>query len=108
MELDIYSLKGFERSYLKRKANSLDPVVMIGHSGLTPGVLGAFDQALKHHELVKVRFQDHKDERKVLFEEACQKVSAQFVALIGNVGVAFRHNYDLDDRIRLPKSKVTQ
>jgi len=107
MELDIFSLKGFERSYLKRIANSLDPVVMIGQGGLTPGVLGAFDQALIHHELVKVRFQDHKDDRKVLFEEACQKVSAQFVALIGNVGIAFRHNYDLEDRIRLPKPTKT-
>jgi RNA-binding protein len=103
MEFDIFSLKGYERSYLKRIAHSLDPIVMIGQAGLTPGVIDAFDHALKHHELVKVRFQDYKEDRKILFQEACQKVSAQFVGLIGNIGIAFRHNYDLEQRIRLPK-----
>ena len=44
-----------QRRYLKGLAHPLKPVVMIGNSGLTPAVLNEIEQALSHHELIKVR-----------------------------------------------------
>ena len=53
------------RAELRSQAQSLNPVVMVGHEGITDGVVAALDSALTDHELVKVRFQDRKGE---LFE----------------------------------------
>ena len=44
-----------ERRDLKARAHALHPVVMIGNDGLTPAVLKAIDEALRSHELIKIR-----------------------------------------------------
>jgi len=44
-----------QRRALRAKAHHLDPVVTIGHHGLTPAVLHEIDVALLAHELVKIR-----------------------------------------------------
>ena len=58
-----------QRRYLKGLAHPLKPVVMIGNSGLTPNVLSEIEQALSHHELIKVRVsgQERADRKQMLF-----------------------------------------
>jgi len=101
-----FSLAGYQRSYLKKLAHHLKPVVMIGHGGLSPEVLSALGEALDHHELVKIRFQDNKEERRELLELAAKNSGAEIVALLGNVGILFRSNYEKEHRIHLPKRKA--
>ena len=75
---------------MAKDAHCLDPVVMIGHAGLTDGVIAATDAALDHHELIKIRFQSHKDFKREITEELAEKVSCAVVQIIGNVATLYR------------------
>ena len=44
-----------KQKHLKGLAHPLKPVVMLGNNGLTEGVLAEIEQALEHHELIKVK-----------------------------------------------------
>lgn len=44
-----------QRKFLRGLAHALEPVVWIGNSGLTDGVVAEADRALRDHELIKVK-----------------------------------------------------
>jgi RNA-binding protein len=75
---------------LKARAQRLDPIVKIGHAGVTPEFLASLDQALKDHELVKIRFTDFKEEKKTLAPLIAEKTGSELVSRVGNVAVLFR------------------
>lgn len=81
-----------QRATLRSQAQSLSPVVMVGHDGITEGVIAALDQALTDHELVKVRFQDFKDMARDLAEELAQKTESTKIAVTGFTAVFYRQN----------------
>ena len=45
-----------QRKELSAKANSIKPVVIIGQSGLTDGVVGKVEESLNAHKLIKIKF----------------------------------------------------
>jgi RNA-binding protein len=75
---------------LKSRAQRLDAVLKVGKAGLTDAFFKSLDQALADHELVKVKFADHKDQRKVLAPQLAERSGSHLVTLIGNVVVLFR------------------
>lgn len=75
---------------MRSKAQVLDPVVMVGHNGITDAVVQALDEALECHELVKVRFQDFKEDTKMLSLELQSKTSCQLVCTTGFTAVFYR------------------
>lgn len=75
---------------LKAKSQKLKPVIHIGHDGLTASVLAALDQALTDHGLVKIRFTDHKSERKQLSAELASRTSSRQVLLVGHTVTLYR------------------
>jgi RNA-binding protein len=86
-----------ERKHLKARAHALEPVVHIGHAGLTDSLLGEIDRALTAHELIKVRAgaQD-RDERAELYDELCARTGASPVQQVGKVLVLWRKRPDDD------------
>ena len=48
-------LSNKQKQFLKGLAHPLKPVVQLGGNGLTEGVLAEIDNALNHHELIKVK-----------------------------------------------------
>ena len=79
------------RRDLRARAHALDPVVAIGHHGLTAAVLREIDVALKAHELVKVRaFNDDRDEREALLEQIVEALDCAPVQTIGKLFVLWR------------------
>ena len=88
------SLTGAQRKYLRGLAHSLRPVVQAGKNGITPELLRAVDEALEHHELIKVKFVDFKEEKKELTEEIAERTSSEAVGLIGNVAILYRRQPD--------------
>lgn len=78
------------RAALRSRAQSLSPVVMVGHGGLSDGVIEALDKALDDHELVKVRFQDFKEDTKRLAQELEKATSSDLVATTGFTAVFYR------------------
>ncbi len=98
-------LKGFQRSYLTKKAHSLKPVVMIGGNGLTDAVVKAVDAELENHEMIKVKFVDYKESRRELAEELVEKTESHLVRIIGNIALIYRYQPVHDKRIyHVPKS----
>ncbi len=81
-----------QRAALRSLAQSLSPVVMVGHDGITEGVIAALDQALTDHELVKVRFQDFKDMARELSTELASKTQSLLVSVTGFTAVFYREN----------------
>lgn len=80
-----------ERSALRAEAHRLDPVVIIGESGLTPSVLKEIDASLNAHGLIKVRvFGDDRDERVAVYETICEELGAAPVQHIGKLLVLYR------------------
>ena len=71
-------------------AHALKPVIMTGNKGLTDALLKEFDVALAHHELVKVKFDDLKDQKKELAPRLAEQAHAHLVTRVGNVVVLYR------------------
>ncbi len=84
---------------LKGIAQRLDFEVRLGKGGLTDAFLEGFEATLKKRELVKVRFADHKDERKELSEQIADKVDANLITRLGHVSVFYRRNPDLKEGV---------
>jgi RNA-binding protein len=75
---------------LKAQAQRLKATLKIGKEGLSPQFLAALDDALKHHELVKVKFDDFKEQKKELAPQLAEKTASHLVTRLGNVAVLFR------------------
>jgi RNA-binding protein len=75
---------------LKARAQLLDPILKLGHAGLTDAFAESLAHALDHHGLVKIRFTDFKDEKKTLAAEIAARVGAELIARVGNVAVYYR------------------
>jgi len=91
-----------QKQYLKGMAHSLRPVVLLGANGLTEGVLAEIDNALSHHELIKVKVATEERETKQLIVDAIvRETAAAKVQLIGHTLVLYRPSEN--DKISLPK-----
>jgi putative YhbY family RNA-binding protein len=81
------------RRELRARAHKLDPVVLVGGSGLSTQVLTEIDRSLKSHELIKVRVAGaDRAMREAILEEICRQTGAQAVQHIGKILVLFREN----------------
>ncbi|GAB2951738.1 ribosome assembly RNA-binding protein YhbY [Hafnia psychrotolerans] len=97
------NLNNKQKQYLKGLAHPLKPVVMLGNNGLTEGVLAEIEQALKHHELIKVKVAAEERETKTLIVDAIvRETKASSVQVIGNMLVLYRPSTD-DRKIILPR-----
>jgi len=80
-----------ERSALRADAHALNPVVIIGEAGLTPGVLKEIDASLNSHGLIKIRvFGDDREARIAVYDAICSKLGAAPIQHIGKLLVVYR------------------
>ena len=75
---------------LKARAQRLKATLKIGKEGVSPQFIAALDDALKRHELVKVRFDGFKDQKKELSPQLAEKTGSHLIARVGNVAVLYR------------------
>ncbi|HDR1000032.1 TPA: ribosome assembly RNA-binding protein YhbY [Pasteurella multocida] len=91
-----------QKQFLKGLAHHLNPVVMIGNNGLTEGVLAEIDNALAHHELIKVKIAGADREVKQLIIDAIvRETNASAVQTIGHTLVLYRPSQE--PQIQLPR-----
>jgi RNA-binding protein len=83
-----------DKKKFRAEAHTLKPVVMIGQSGLTAGVLAELDQALNIHELIKIKIRAERDQRKLISEKICSDTGAELIQTIGQTAVIYRLNPD--------------
>ncbi|MCR4733530.1 MAG: ribosome assembly RNA-binding protein YhbY [Treponema sp.] len=94
----MIELNSKQRKILEKAAHDLQPVVIVGGAGMTDGVIKMIDDSLKSHELIKVKFNEYKDEKQELTAEVCQKCDATLVRIIGNVSILYREAEKEEDR----------
>lgn len=92
-----------QKKYLRGLGHALNPVVMVGDSGLTDTVRAEFESSLEHHELIKIRVKvGDRSERDNIILSLCESANAELVQRIGNMALVYRENPD-KKRIRLPR-----
>lgn len=77
---------------LKAAAHHLDPLIQIGRNGLTPEQIQRINSALTHHELVKIRYNDYKNQKETISREITEKTDSHRVDLIGHTLIIYRQN----------------
>ena len=87
---NMIELNSKQRKLLEKKANTLEPVVIVGGNGVSEGVTEKVNQSLACHELIKVKFNEFKDEKHELTEELIKNTESTLVRLIGNVAILYR------------------
>ena len=103
--MTMEKLTGKQRKWLRGQAHHLDPVVIVGHSGLSGPVLKALDEALDNHELIKIRFSDPTMDRKQLAAEVGAKLECEVAGMVGRVAIVYRQSRQEEKRrISLPVS----
>ena len=96
------ALPGPHLRRLKSMGQLLDPVVHLGKGGLTEALLASVNLALADHELIKVKFDAHKEEKKTMAPELATRTGSRVVQRVGNVVVLYRANPNAEQRkIRL-------
>lgn len=75
---------------LKARAQKLEPMIKIGKSGLTDAFYRGLDEVFAHHELVKVKFADLKEQKKELTPVLVEKSQSHLIMQVGNVVVLYR------------------
>lgn len=91
-----------QKRFLKGLAHNLKPVVMLGNNGLTESVLAEIENALEHHELIKVKVNgQERNDRVVILNEIASSSNANLVQTIGNIGVIYRESKKM--KIQLPR-----
>jgi RNA-binding protein len=79
---------------LKAQAQRLKATLKVGKDVLSPAFLAALNEALNHRELLKVKFDDLKDQKKELTPLLAGKSSSHLVTRVGNVVVLYRPKPD--------------
>lgn len=98
-------LSSKQRKTLRGMAHELKPIVQIGKSGLTESLMANLEEALEHHELLKVKFGDLKEHKKELSATICERLKCEVVGMIGHTVILFRRARDPEHRhIRIPKA----
>lgn len=78
------------RGYLRGRAQTEPAVVMVGKNGYDDKVAAHLDLALKARELVKVKFQQHKEEAEEILHRLADKTGSEVVTCVGFQGVVYR------------------
>ena len=88
-----------QRKNLEKQAHDLNPVVIIGQHGVTENLLKMVEDSLKAHELIKVKFNEYKDDKREYSEDIANRTDSNLVRVIGNVAIFYRQNEDPEKRL---------
>lgn len=90
----MIELSSRQRKTLERLAHTLTPNVIIGQNGVTPSLNAKIEMELAAHELIKVKFNEFKEEKRELAAAFCTAADASLVRIIGNVAVLYKPHPD--------------
>ena len=83
-------LTNAEKRVLKAKAQHLEPVVKLGHAGVSDAFIQSLNDALTRHQLVKMKFTDFKEQKHELAPQIAEKTASTIIMQVGNVAVFYR------------------
>ena len=92
-----------QRAYLKSLAMTMDPILQIGKSSVTPEVTASVAEALEDRELIKIHvLQNCADDVRQLAEILAERTHSQVVQVIGKKIVLYKEGKDEKKKIVLP------
>lgn len=101
-----FDLSGKQRRHLRGLAHSLSPLVHIGKEGASEGSIGSIREALRTHELIKVRVLESAPETKAaLAPRIAEQAGAHLVGTVGHLIILYRM-HDEKPKIELPKKSA--
>jgi RNA-binding protein len=77
-------------SELKSRSQLLQPILRVGKAGISPAFVSQLNEAFLHHDLIKIKFEGHKDEKKTLAPLIAEKTSSQLILRVGNTATYYR------------------
>lgn len=96
-------LTGKQSHHLRALGHSLKPIVQIGKHGFTDAVREQIDDALRSHELIKVRVGSEAPLKlKDFAQQVEDAVGASVAQTIGKIALLYRRHPD-EPKIELPK-----
>jgi RNA-binding protein len=99
-------LTGKQRRHLRALAHDMKPIVQVGKGGIDEGLIGAVDQALADHELVKIKLGEAAGlDRHVAAENLASATKSEVAQVVGNMLLLYRPDPE-DPQIKLPKPKA--
>ena len=75
---------------LKARSQKLNPAIRIGKNGLDPAFYRTLDDLLTRQELVKVKFDAHKEDKKSLVPEITRQSNSQVILFVGHTVTLYR------------------
>ena len=97
-------LTSAQTRFLRGQAHDLRAMLQVGGKGITDSLISEIDQALEHHELIKVKVAaEDRDARDTMIGEIAERVGAALVQRIGHTAVLYRPSKD-KRQIVLPRA----
>lgn len=89
-------MKGSERAELRAEAHHLSATVHMGQHGLSPSLITSLDDALRTHELVKVKLGKAADVKpKDAAGQLAGATKSEVIQVIGRTATFYKENPDL-------------
>lgn len=86
-------LSGKQRKHLRGLAHHLNPLVRVGHEGMTDGLKDAVDEALATHELIKIKLLESAPIGKKEFaDEVAERCGAHVAGVVGRTIILYRRH----------------
>jgi RNA-binding protein len=97
-------LTSAQTRFLRGQAHDLKAMLQVGGKGITDALVTEVDQALEHHELIKVKVAAaDREARDAMIDEVAQRTGAALVQRIGHTAVYYRPSKD-KRQIVLPRA----
>ncbi len=94
----MHEINSAQRKQLRAMAHHLEPLILVGNGGVSDSLVKATSEVLDAHELIKVRFNEHKDQKKELIQELADRTGSLQVGMIGHVGILYKWQPDDEKR----------
>ena len=87
------SINNKQKKFLRQAAHHLKPVIWAGQHGISDNLVKEIEQALEHHELIKIKLRlGEREERDAGIIKICDESGAELVQRIGNVVILYKKN----------------
>ena len=84
------ALTGKQKRTLRALGHHLQVVVQVGNAGVTEGVVAATGQALRDHELIKIKLEAEKEERAEALSKLAHETGAEVAQTLGKTALLFK------------------
>ena len=94
----MIELNSRQRKILEKAAHHLEPLVIVGGAGVTEALVKMVDKCLSDHELIKVKFNEYKEEKQELSKKIESETDSTLVRIIGNIATFYRAKDEILER----------